>query len=181
MAFPIIAAALGLAEFVPTIARWLGGDKAHDIAAKVVETAKKVTGKHDPVEAIKAMHENTKLVAEFQKAVMEIEAELELAYIQDRQDARARDVALAEAGRTNVRADVMVVSAALGLIFCLCSLGYYSESMPGEAVGIISTIAGIFGACLKDAYTFEFGSSRGSRVKDAAMAAVLERPEHEGL
>jgi hypothetical protein len=47
--------------------------------------------------------------------------------------------------------------------------------LPGEAVGIISTVAGIFGACLKDAYAFEFGSSRGSKEKDSTVAAMLGR------
>lgn len=42
-------------------------------------------------------------------------------------------------------------------------------SVPGEVVGIVSTIAGIFGACLRDAFQFEFGSSRGSREKDAIL------------
>jgi hypothetical protein len=36
-------------------------------------------------------------------------------------------------------------------------------------------IAGIFGACLKDAYTFEFGSSRGSKEKDDSIATLIER------
>jgi hypothetical protein len=104
-----------------------------------------------------------------------VEAEIELAVMKDRQDARLRDVALANAGRSNIRADVMVIAAATGLILCLASLAYFSEALPGEAVGIISTIAGIFGACLKDAYTFEFGSSRGSKEKDNAVAAMIER------
>jgi len=69
----------------------------------------------------------------------------------------------------------MVVSAAMGLVMCLASLAFYSEALPGEAVGIISTVAGIFGACLKDAYAFEFGSSRGSKEKDSTVAAMLGR------
>jgi hypothetical protein len=63
----------------------------------------------------------------------------------------------------------MVIAAALGLVLCLLSLVAYQGDLPGEAVGIISTIAGIFGACLKDAYAFEFGSSRGSKNKDLAV------------
>lgn len=175
MAFPLIAAALGLAEFVPSIARWLGGEKAHDIAAKVVDVAKTVTKTNDPVAAINALHNDANHVRDFQKAVMSIEAELELAYLQDRQDARARDMEIIKTGRKNTRADIMVVSAALGLTGCLCSLGYYSHNLPGEAVGIISTVAGIFGACMKDAYAFKFGSSRSSRDKDASVAAMIER------
>lgn len=181
MAFPLIAAALGLAEFVPSIARWLGGEKAHDIAAKVVDVAKTVTHTKDPIAAINALNNNPDYIRDFQKAVLAIEAELELAYLRDRQDARIRDMAFIKTGNKNFRADIMVVSAALGLTGCLCSLGYYSHNLPGEAVGIISTVAGIFGACLKDAYAFEFGSSRSSRDKDASVAAMIERGAHEGL
>lgn len=60
----------------------------------------------------------------------------------------------------NRRMNFMVVGAALGLVFCLLMLTSYKNDLPGEIVGIVSTIAGIFGACLKDAYSFEFGSSR---------------------
>jgi hypothetical protein len=175
MAFPIIAAALGLAGFAPIIARWLGGDQAHEVATKVVDIAQKVTGTLDPVEAIQRLQNNTDMVSAFQKAVIQVEAEIELAVMKDRQDARLRDVALVNAGRSNVRADVMVIAAAVGLMLCLASLACFSEALPGEAIGIISTISGIFGACLKDAYTFEFGSSRGSKEKDDTVAALIER------
>jgi uncharacterized membrane protein YeaQ/YmgE (transglycosylase-associated protein family) len=88
----------------------------------------------------------------------------------DVQDARSRDVELAKLGRHNTRADVMVISAAVGLLACLLSLVLYREKIPPEAVGIISTIAGLFGACLKDAFSFEFGSSRSSMNKDATIS-----------
>ena len=169
MAFPLIAGALGLAEFAPVIARWLGGENAENVAHHVVEVAKKVTGTNDPIEASKALGENSLLIAEFQKEIIKIEAEFELQLMADRQNARERDIAIASLGRRNVRADIMVLSAAIGLIACLYTLTSYAESLPGEAVGIISTVAGIFGSCLKDAYTFEFGSSRGSRDKDAII------------
>lgn len=175
MAFPVIAAALGLAGFAPIIARWLGGDQAQDVATKVVDIAQKITGTLDPIEAIQQLQENTDMVSAFQKAIIQVEAEIELAVMKDRQDARLRDVALLNAGRSNIRADVMVIAAAIGLILCLASLACFSEALPGEAIGIISTIAGIFGACLKDAYTFEFGSSRGSKEKDNAVVAMMER------
>jgi len=175
MTFPVIAAALGLAGFAPIIARWLGGDKAQDVAARVVDIAQTVTGASDPIEAIQRLQRDSGMVSEFQKAVIQVEAEIELALMKDRQDARLRDVALLNAGRSNIRADVMVIAAAIGLILCLESLAYFSTELPGEAVGIISTIAGIFGACLKNAYNFEFGSSRGSKEKDTTVAAMVER------
>ena len=149
MAFPILAAALGLAQFAPAISRWLGGSNAQDVATKVLDIAREVTETPDPLEAIQRLQDNANLIIAFQKAVIELERELSCT--RDRQDARLRDIALAAAGRSNVRADVMVIAAALGLVLCLACLGYYSEHLPGEAIGIISTIAGIFGACLKDA------------------------------
>jgi hypothetical protein len=75
-------------------------------------------------------------------------------------------------GRNN-RLNIMVIGAALGLVFCLLMLTSYKGDLPGEVVGIVSTISGIFGACLKDAYSFEFGSSRGSKDKDDKISSTL--------
>ena len=69
-------------------------------------------------------------------------------------------------GKRNLRGDIMVLSALLGLLGCLGALTVFKMSLSGEVIGIISTIAGIFGSCLKDAYAFEFGSSRGSKEKE---------------
>lgn len=176
MTFPIIGAALGLVSFAPIIARWLGGDQAQEAAAKVIDIAQRVTGTLDPVEAIQRLQTDTDMVSEFQRAIIQVEAEIELAIMKDRQDARLRDIALFNAGRSNVRADVMVIAAAVGLVLCLVSLAFFSKELPGEAVGVISTIAGIFGICLKNAYTFEFGSSRGEKEKpDDTIATLIER------
>lgn len=174
MPFPIIATALGLAEFVPSIAKLLGSnpENTDNIAHQIVEVAKKVTGIDHHEDIAKTLRENALLIRDFQKEVVRIEADIELEIIKDKQSARERDIAIAQMGRKNTRADVMVISAAAGLVGCLYTLTYYAGSLPGEAVGIISTIAGIFGACLKDAYAFEFGSSRGSREKDSMVAIM---------
>ncbi len=177
MVFPLLAAAVGLAQFAPVIGKWIGGKNAESMAKKVVDIANSVTDSLDPATAIQKLSENHKMMIDFQKAILEMEMRTVEAELQDRQDARSRDIMFVKSGRTNIRADIMVVSAAMGLVLCLASLGHYSEELPGEAVGIISTIAGIFGACLKDAYAFEFGSSRGSKEKDSTVASLLERSE----
>lgn len=82
-------------------------------------------------------------------------------------------IGLMNAYSKNKRLDVMIVCAALGLIFCLLILTSYKKDLPGEVVGIISTVSGIFGACLKDAYSFEFGSSRGSKEKDDKITRAI--------
>lgn len=175
MTLPYMAAALGLAQFAPSIARLLGGEDAERVATQVVDIAKKITGEDDTSDMISLMRSNPGMVIDFQREMIRYETDMELAYLRDRQDARWRDMAFVNTGRQNHRADIMVISAAGGLITCLASLAYYSDFLPGEAVGIISTIAGIFGSCLKDAYAFEFGSSRGSKEKDSTVAAMIER------
>ena len=65
----------------------------------------------------------------------------------------------------NKRLTIMVVGAASGLIFCLLILTTYKNDLPGEVVGIVSTVAGIFGSCLKDAYSCEFSSTRKKDVQ----------------
>lgn len=171
MSAPFLGAALTLAELVPVLTRWFAQDNATDstsqmIAARVVDVAKRITGQKDALNAAEILKQDPKLLLEFQNAVMKLDHDMERAFLGDRQSARARDIAMVQSGRYNVRADVMVICAAFGLIACLAALAVYQGNLPGEAVGIISTIAGIFGACLKDAYSFEFGSSRGSKNKE---------------
>jgi hypothetical protein len=77
-------------------------------------------------------------------------------------------------GLNTRRADPRGGIAAAGpiLVACLGTLIFLRQDLPGEAVGIISTIAGIAGACLKDAFQFEFGSSRGSKEKDGVLSTL---------
>ncbi|MDR1335106.1 MAG: hypothetical protein LBJ19_02435 [Holosporaceae bacterium] len=73
----------------------------------------------------------------------------------------------------NRRLNIMIVGAVVGLIICMLILSLYQGELPGEVVGIISTVSGIFGSCLKDAYSFEFGSSRGSKDKDEKISSGI--------
>lgn len=173
MSFPLFPFAYALAELSPIIGRWLGGEQGEKAARQAVGLAQSLTGEKDPLNVIGSLKGDPKLLAKFQQALLQMDHELELAVYRDRDNARARDIALAHAGRSNLRADIMVLSAAFGLISCLLTITLYRTSLPGEAVGIISTIAGIFGACLKDAYAFEFGSSRGSKLKDSKLSAMF--------
>jgi hypothetical protein len=180
MTTELITAAMTLAELVPSITRWFSNDKEKAgttgrIAGKVVEIAKKVTNTSDAVAALKCVEKDPALLIRFQQEIMRLDRDLEQAFLEDRQSARSRDISLITADRYNLRADIMVLAAALGLMGCLYSLAYFREWLPGEAVGIISTIAGIFGSCLKDAYAFEFGSSRDSKTKDAAVLLGVTR------
>jgi uncharacterized protein YacL len=106
--------------------------------------------------------------------LQEIQLEQTRAELADVADARARDVALVQAGRNNRRADVMVLIDAVGLIACLVVLVLFRSALPEGAATLISTIASIFGLCLRDAHSFEFGSSRSSQVKDATIRELAK-------
>ncbi|GHS90772.1 hypothetical protein AGMMS49949_00160 [Alphaproteobacteria bacterium] len=175
MVLPFLSTALGLVEFAPRLAKWLSGKNAESAAEQAVHLAKTVTKTATLPEALQALAADEGVAQDFRREVFKMEVEFEVALLEDRQRARERDLDFLRAGHANHRADLMVIAAAAGLVMCLLSLAFYSEVLPGEAVGIISTIAGIFGGCLKDAFAFEFGSSRGSKMKDSTVASALER------
>lgn len=170
-----ITAALALAQFAPQILRYFGvGEKPVAVAEKVVAIAQDITGTDGPAHALAKLQADPALVQQFNLAVLAADTELEKAALADREDARARDIKVRElSGGKNTRADVMVGGAVLGLVSCLLVLVFFRQEVPGEVVGIVSTIAGIFGACLRDAFQFEFGSSRGSKEKDELLARQM--------
>jgi hypothetical protein len=174
MPLPLIPIALALAQFAPSVLRFFGAGAASTaVAEQVAGIAQSVTGATTPEAALAMLRENASLAQQFNLAVLQQDGELEQAYLADRQNARQRDVDVRRlTGGTNVRADVMIVGVVLGLLACLGTLILFRKDIPGEVVGIISTVAGIFGACLRDAFQFEFGSSRGSKDKDELLAQM---------
>lgn len=177
--------ALALAPVVPEIVRWIaGGDsKAAETAQKVVGVAESLTGKigMDAVQAVKA---DPQALLAFRSRVMEMDMQLEVEHLKDRQDARSRDVELAKSGFRNERADAMVRIAAIGTLggfIGMLLLGllkaHYPESINegvfGALLAQLATITSFFGLCLRDAYQFEFGSSRGSVTKGDQQAEMM--------
>lgn len=174
--------AYALAQFAPQIIRWISGDKAGDAAEEIVGIANSVAGTEGTgADAFKVFKENREKAIEFQTAVMKNSSDLDKAYLEDRQNARQRDVELAKAGVRNVRANAMVLLDVVGLLACLggmLGLGYFRARYPdaigegtfGALLAQLSTLASFFGLCLRDAHQFEFGSSRGSQMKDEIIA-----------
>lgn len=167
-----ISAALALAQFAPSILRFFGiGEKPVAVAEKIIGIAQTVTGTSSHDEAMKALAAKPELVQQFNLAVLAANTELEKATLADTQDARKRDLEVRKlSGGSNTRANVMIVCDWLGLLACLGVLAFFRQSIPGEVVALLSTVASIFGLCLRDAHQFEFGSSRSSQEKNALLA-----------
>lgn len=163
-----ITLAMSLAQFAPQIVRWMSGsDKAAEAAARVVDVAQAVTGKTG-IEAVQAIQADPALVLQFRQALVDIEAELDKAYLADRQDARKRDAAIVAAGRRNVRADVMFVLAVI-VIGLLVMIVWRAPDVSEYAKGIFTLVMGRFLGYLDNIYSFEFGSTRSSKTKDATI------------
>lgn len=165
-----VTIAFGLAQYAPSIIKWLSGsEKAEEAAQKVIDVARVVTGKDDASEAVEAIRADPAVLMQFRQAMANIEADMDRAYLADRQNARGRDVAIVQAGRWNIRADLLALLSVTGLIVCVWFVARDS-SLPERAVNAIMFVAGTLAACVRDVFAFEFGSSRGSRDKDALIA-----------
>lgn len=170
-----ISIAMGLAQFAPAIVRWVSGsDKAGEVAEKVVDVAKIVTGTATGEDALAAIQADPSLVLQFRQRIIDVEADLDKAYLADRQNARNRDVALAQAGHRNVRADIMVAVAFFSVICIALVLAYFTD-LKGEVIGFLTAVGGMFARNIGTAFDFEFGSSRSSQNKDAVIGKVLGR------
>lgn len=166
----LITLAVSLAQFAPGLMRFFGaGDAPAAVAQRAVDIAKTITSAVDGPAALTVLAGDTELAQMYNRAVMAADTELVGLYLADVQDARARDLELHKTGYTNRRADYMVAGDVVGLIACIAILVLFRSQIPGEVVGLLSSIAGIFGCCLRDAHQFEFGSSRSSREKDILL------------
>jgi hypothetical protein len=160
---------MGLAQFAPTLIKWItGSDKAEAAAGKVVEIAQAVTGTTSGDAALKAIQTDPNLALQFRQSVLANETELDKAFLVDRQDARARDVAYVQAGRYNWRGDVLAILAVGGLVTCVYFVAR-DAGLPERAVNAIMFVAGVLASAVRDVYGFEFGSSRSSQTKDQTI------------
>ena len=85
----------------------------------MVDTAQTVTGKTGQA-ALDAIKADSAAQLAFQQALAAQAEDLEKAYLADRESARARDVGLAQAGRRNIRADILAYAAIGGSALSGC-------------------------------------------------------------
>jgi hypothetical protein len=192
---PPVLLALDLARrFAPGLVRLLKGPDAAAVAQTVLDTAAGVAGVPEPQEAAERLKQDPALAHAYAMRLLDLEELQTKLRAEDERDARQagladvggarqRDVRLRELGQQNFRADRMVALAVWGLlgsVAALCALSYLKATYPdaindgvfGALLTQITTIGSYFGLSLRDAFTFEFGSSRGSRMKDEALAKM---------
>lgn len=159
-----ITIALGLAKIVPLAAKWLGGDKTAEAAQEVLTIAETVTGKKGN-KAEDAIASDPNLAIAFKNRLIESEEKLDRLFLQDKKDARQRDIELRKLGYRNARADLMIIVAVVALVVNIYLLAT-NPTLPQSIIAIFNMMVGSLLTMLNSAYQFEFGSSRGSKEKD---------------
>src|SRR5206468_12038907 len=99
---PITVALALAAKYAPDLIKhFTNSDTAGDVAGKVIDIAKTVTGKGTPEDATVALDADPALALQFKTAAMANATELAKASMLDVQDARHRDEMFIQAGRKN--------------------------------------------------------------------------------
>lgn len=165
---PLIPIAMQLAQYAPALIKLLAGEKAGEVAGKVVDVARAVTGIDEPKFAVEAIQMDPAKAAEFQLAVGAQQADWERMYLADTQSARARDVELAKAGIKNHRANVLAGAALLLVIVCLFIV-IWNSGADDFAKATISLILGRALGWVEQLFSFEFGTTRANKTKDETI------------
>lgn len=168
---PVIALAGSLIQAAPAIARWLGGESAGTAAERVVEVAKAVTGASLGEQAASVILQDPEKAAAFREAIANIEADLDKAFLADTQSARARDIELAKLGMRHWRASALVTAAFALVGACLATVIWRTE-LDEAAKAVITLILGRALGWVEQVFSFEFGTTRSSHVKDDTINSL---------
>lgn len=164
---PLVPLALAAA---PYLARVLAGDRAGDTAQAVAQAVQIATGTDDPVQAEATLGADPGVRAALSQRLAEIAVEAERVAAADRQDARARDVTLRQAGQPRRMPAALLAIGGCGAgggVFAMILGTYLGLPEGGAVMGALIALTMLFAGVVKDAAAFEWGSSVGSRTKDA--------------
>lgn len=141
-----LSTAYAISEVIPFLQRWLNGDNIIENANKITQIAQKITGEKTSIEIIRVLNTDMGKMVELQSALLEMIDEL------DANSAKS----IPSISRLSCTSGIMVVSVSVALCVYIYALTCFNDNLSREVLGILSTIAGIFGSCLKDAFSAEF-------------------------
>ena len=174
MPFPLaIPLLIQLAGSVPALMKFVGaGTKSVEIAEQVVSVARAVTGETDNKKAADIIANDPAKAAEFQIRVNEQMMAWDSMFLLDIQDAREREVKLRQAGYTSSRANMMLISAYIGV--AICFLGIWSSDINEFQKSVLSLVLGRMLGYIDQGFNFEFGTTRTSRSKDDVIEKLTK-------
>lgn len=172
MAVPyLVPTAIAIAsEFFPVLATKLGGQRGRQVAEHVINVAATVAGTPKDADArqiIAALKEDAGKAAEVRLRLEELDQEEHQRIVEDRADARRYQASIG--ARARLRGTLMLLGVVAGLVACIVAV---FNSADAGALALLTTIAGALLKMLSDAFAFEFGSSAGSKEKDATIESI---------
>ena len=164
-------------------------DHAERVTREVSDAVLQVTGHvpqsaEDSVALSQQLQANPDMQAKLVSELRRIEQQELDSILADRQHARDRDVKIQEATGGNHRANIMLGMAFLAIVAIVVTLFLLYRHTPGEnqnaeilgtIIGFLTGIGGMFARNIGSAFDFEFGSSRGSKNKDAEIAKLSDQ------
>jgi hypothetical protein len=178
---PLIPLAMQLAQFAPGIIRLLtGSDKAEEVAGKVIDVAKVITGTDDGPAAVAAIQADPQKMLDFQLAYSAQKIEWERIYLADVQNSRSMQIsALTQEDKFSKRFVYYFAMA-----WSLFAMVYFTavtfiEINTEGGQRVADTILGVLiSSVVGGIFAFFYGSNKGSEAKSAllALAAPPETP-----
>lgn len=187
---PILALVSALAQFAPTIAGWLGGSKAEDVATKVVGIAQQVTGAASGDAALTSIQTDPTMAEKFQEAILANHLQLAQLAHDETMAEMAHDEKMVDdevADRKDARAmQIATHSWVPGVLTMLITVGFFgilgfmlSNTVPKDNQAILYVMLGSLGTGWSAALSYWLGSSYGSYQKNNLLAqapAIMPNP-----
>lgn len=171
---------IGLAlagQFAPSIIKYFtNSETAGAVAGQVIDTAKTVTGRDTPDEAMSAIQADPTLALQFKTAVMERETELEKAYLADMQSARQQTIELAKAGSAIAWGAPLISALVVGGYFvCIFLLFARGSDMAPNLFQLVNVMFGGLSIAFGQVCNYWLGSSAGSKKSGDAVRDIAVR------
>jgi hypothetical protein len=172
VAVALVPAAIAIAgRFFPSLLGKIAGDRAEEIAQKVVNTAAGIAGippDSSPEDIINAIGGDAEAQLQLRLSLAEVQRDVYEMELEDRRSARD-----SQEKRGSERGNAMLIGVVVGLVACVAAVVWprTPEAPLGNGeLALLTTIAGALLKMLSDAFAFEFGSSRGSKEKDTQIS-----------
>lgn len=160
---PLIPIVTALTTIVPSIAKWIGGDKAEDAAVQISDMAKAVTGISNPQLAIDKVLQDPTAQLKFMTEVENNRFKMDEIYLADRQNARLHN---------KHSIFPAILCSALTLILTLLIAALVFVSIPPENMRLIDTVFGSLSTAWIGSCAYWNGTTRGSAEKDRSKLAI---------
>lgn len=151
----------------------LGGEKGAEVAGRIVDAAKAVTGAATPEEAIEAINGNASFQAELKLKLLDMENQEAERTLADRKDARAMQVAALGQDDLFSKRFVFYFAWFWSIFTMIYIMVITLAPIPADNQRFADTILGfMLGTLIATIINFFFGSSRQSHMKDGIVEAL---------